>query len=459
MKAGTGPNVKGTIRRRLLKFLLPPLIVLLVAGVGLDYLTGTTPIEHAYDQALSNAALAIAAHVRTDEGGHTVPDLPAQDLEQLRNELHDRYYVVSAPDGSYLSGDRGLPFSHASTTHPGFQDATYDGQNVRVATYRVDRPGGAITVAVAETYRARDLATLRLLSSAVLIDTVQLLVTVILVLFGVTWGLKPLWRLRDDIASRETHELAPLDTDAVPGEVRPVVDELNRLIATVRETVQSKEELLANAAHQMRTPLAGMQTQLELIISSPRSLDIRADLQVVYQSTKRLAHTAHQLLALARADPSVRIRDGFSKVDLRQLLEEVVDRELDRALAKGIDLGAETSQADVMGVDWLLRELLSNLVDNAIKYAPADGQVTVRSGVRDAHPFVEVEDNGPGIPEDERARVIERFYRSAGVSEPGCGLGLAIANEVARTHGAELTIGEGEDGCGARIVVLFPRGR
>jgi two-component system, OmpR family, sensor histidine kinase TctE len=458
MKAGTGPNAKGTIRRRLLKFLLPPLVVLLVAGVGLDYVTGNAPIEHAYDQALANAALAIAAHVHTDANNPTTVDLPPEALEQLRNDLHDRYYIVAGADGGYLAGDSGLPFALAAT-NPGFQDATYLGQSIRLATRRIERPGGALIVAVAETYRARDLATIRLLSSAVLIDTFQLVVTVILVLFGVTWGLKPLWRLRDDIASRAPHELAPLDTDSVPGEVRPVVGELNRLIATVRETVQSKEDLLANAAHQMRTPLAGMQTQLELIISNPGSVDIRGDLRVVYQSTIRLAHTAHQLLALARADPSVRIRDDFHKVDLRQLLEEVVDRELDRALAKGIDLGAETSESLVMGVDWLLRELLSNLVDNAIKYAPADGRVTVRSGVHDGRPFVEVEDNGPGIPEDERDRVTERFYRSAGVSEPGCGLGLAIANEVARTHGAELTIGEGEAGHGARIVVVFPRGR
>jgi two-component system sensor histidine kinase TctE len=302
---------------------------------------------------------------------------------------------------------------------------------------------------------SRDVAIWWILGGVLMSDFIQLAVIVALVLLAVTWGLQPLQRMCDEFAARSPHELTTLDERGVPAEMRPVVRELNRLIATVHETMLSKEELLANAAHQLRTPLTGMQAQLELVLADPRSLGVRPDLHMVHQATQRLAHTAHQLLALARAEPSKPITSDFKPVDLRELLEDVIDNELDRALARGIDLGADLRETRITGIAWLLRELLANLVDNALKYTPDGGKVTVRCGIRDGFAFIEVEDDGAGIPVDERSRVVERFYRMPHTAGFGCGLGLAIASEVARSHGSTLVIDSGERGVGTLVSVCF----
>ncbi len=168
-----------------------------------------------------------------------------------------------------------------------------------------------------------------------------------------------------------------------------------------------------------------------------------------------MAHSANQLLALARAEPLSSLQDELKPVGLDQLVHELVERHLERADQRGIDLGAEAEAATVMGSPWLLEDLLSNLIDNALKYAPQGGCVTVRSGVDGDRAFLEVEDDGQGIPESERARVRERFYRSPGSPGIGAGLGLSIVEEIARAHDATLTIGNGADGVAARLRVRF----
>jgi two-component system sensor histidine kinase TctE len=183
-------------------------------------------------------------------------------------------------------------------------------------------------------------------------------------------------------------------------------------------------------------------------------------LRSLHDACRRLGHTANQLLALARAEPSANVADDFRALELRQLVEDAVAGNLDRAVERHIDLGAETAPARVHGVAWLLRELLANLVDNALTYAPAHGHVTVRCGIVEnatsQEAFLEVEDDGPGIAEAERARVTARFYRAPGSGGNGCGLGLAIVDDIARVHGAKLEIGSGAGDCGARVRVRFP---
>jgi two-component system sensor histidine kinase TctE len=171
---------------------------------------------------------------------------------------------------------------------------------------------------------------------------------------------------------------------------------------------------------------------------------------------QQLAHTANQLLALARAEPVSAVGESFKPVALQPLVEHMVERNIDRAVSAGLDLGADAQAAQVTGDAWLLEDLLGNLVDNALKYTPAGGHVTVRSGVEQGHPFLEVEDDGPGIEESARLRVRERFYRLPGSPGTGCGLGLAIVDEIARAHGASLSIGAAQ-GRGTRMRIRFPR--
>lgn len=450
-------GIGNTIRGRLLAYLLPPLVALLAAGVYLDYETGAAPVRDAYDHALAGAALAIASRVRAASTPAELAGLAADIGNLLHPAARPRaYYLVLGPGGRYLAGDRDLPRARAPVRSPSYFDANFRGEAVRIASVSFGAGPEAISVSVAETLAERNSATLRLLVSEVLTDVVQLIVTVVLVWTGVALALRPVLRLRHQIAARSPHELSPLDTASAPGEVQLLVTELNRLFATLGEASRAQQHFLANAAHQMRTPLAGLLIQLDLLISqvTDAAAPAKDELLSLRQSAQNLSHTCDQLLTLARADPSVHLADAFTAVDCARLIEEVLAQNLDRALLKGLDLGAQIEPVQVRGVAWLLREVLVNLVDNAIRYVPAGGHVTVRCGLAGQSPLLEVEDDGPGIPPTERAAVRQRFYRLPGTPGSGCGLGLAIADEVARLHGAELEIGD-RDGIGTRVRLRF----
>ncbi|HVH84940.1 MAG TPA: sensor histidine kinase [Steroidobacteraceae bacterium] len=446
-----------TIRGRLLAYLLPPLVLLLAAGVYLDYETGAAPVRAAYDHALAAAALAIATHA---ESG-TQPAELARIASAIDPLLHPaagaRAYFVVHAGGRYLAGDADLPVATLGARNPVFFDARFRGEAVRVVTYSLT---GAqpLSVSVAETTAERDRATLRLLVSEVLTDIVQLVATVVLVWIGVALALRPMLRLGEQIATRSPRELSPLDADTAPGEARLLVTELNRLFAALGEASRVQQHFLANAAHQMRTPLAGLLIQLDLLIAEAADGRVREELLALRQSAQNLAHTADQLLTLARADPAVHLANEFTAVDCGKLITDVVAQNLDRALVQGIDLGAQIEPVRLAGVAWLIREVLTNLVDNAIRYVPAGGHVTVRCGIAGGLAYLEVEDDGPGIPPAERQAVRQRFYRLPNTPGSGCGLGLAIADEVARLHGAELEIGDC-DGVGTRVRLRFPQAR
>jgi two-component system, OmpR family, sensor histidine kinase TctE len=454
--AGLLRRIGNTIRGRLLAYLLPPLVALLAAGVYLDYETGAAPVRDAYDHALASAALAIATRVRAASTPAELADLAADIGRLLHPGARVRaFYLVLGPEGRYLAGDPELPRAGPAASSPAYFNARFRGEAVRVASLGFGSGAQALTVSVAETLAERNSATLRLLVSEVLTDIVQLIVTVVLVWTGVALALRPVLRLRHQIAARSPHELSPLDTQSAPGEVRLLVTELNRLFATLGEASRAQQHFLANAAHQVRTPLAGLLIQLDLLITLVTDTAVKNELLALRQSAQNLAHTSDQLLTLARAEPSVHLADEFTMLDCGKMVEEVLAQNLDRALLKGLDLGAQIEPVRLRGVPWLIREVLVNLLDNAVRYVPAGGHVTVRCGLAGAHPFLEVEDDGPGIPADERQAVLRRFYRVPGTPGSGCGLGLAIADEVARLHGAELEISDNR-GVGTRVRLSFP---
>ena len=445
-----------TIRRRLLLILLGPLLLLLTLGIAFDFSAVTRPIQAAFDQALVNEALGIAAQVHAHPDGTILFDMPPQAVEVLRADKDDIvYYNVLGPDGALLGGDAGLPVVDEAGGNPAFRDAHFAAHTIRASTYRVTTPAGRIAITVAETTHKRQHAERRMMMTIIFSDLVQLAGILALVWLGVRIGLRPLLALRAQIDSRSAQDLAPLDETGVPGEVQPLTRALNRLFATVRATAQGQLQFLANAAHQLRTPLAGLQTQFELMIGDPSAAVLRPRLGGMLDGTRRLAHTANQLLALARAEPTAAAAADFRVLDLRELAEDAVARHFDSAVQRHIDLGVEAASAQVTGSAWLLRELLANLVQNALAYTPADGRVTVRSGTDEAS-FLEVEDDGPGIAADQRARVTERFYRAPGIAGDGCGLGLAIVDEIARGHRATLLIASGANDRGTRVRVTFP---
>ncbi|GAA0718464.1 sensor histidine kinase [Dokdonella soli] len=447
-----------SVRRRLLSLLLAPLALLLGTGILIDYISASKPIPIAYDQALVNSALAVAAHVQVDEAGHISAVLSPGAEAVLRSDRYDTiYYLVIDPRGEFVAGDRGLPVASSATRNPSYLDAVFRGDPIRVASYRTQTSAGPVTVSVAETRHKRDHGRRRVLASLFATDLVQLAGTLLLVWIGVRYGLRPLTALRDQIAARSARDLAALDVAPVPLEVRPLVHALNRLFETVREAADAQQQFLANAAHQLRTPLGGIMAQLDLLARDPAAAAVRERVLALREGSRRAAHTANRLLALARAEPSALVAGDIRSVDLRALVADAVAAQLDRALAAHIDLGVEAEVVRVPASDWLLRELLANLVDNALTYTPIGGRITLRCGNEGDGAFLEVEDDGPGIPPAERARVLERFYRAPGAPGNGCGLGLAIVDEIARLHGAHLVIAGGAEGRGTRIRLRFPR--
>jgi two-component system, OmpR family, sensor histidine kinase TctE len=445
-----------SIRRQLLALLLAPAIVVLLAGALSDYLTSISPIRDAYDQALADAALAIATNLRMDATGAVSLELPAAAIALLRTDAVDSiYFRVSAPDGSIIAGDADLPQARAGAENPSREDAIFRGQPIRLVSYRSAAGPGVVTTTVAETVGKRGRVRERLLTTVLGMDFLQFAAILALAWLGVSVALRPLLTLRDQIARRSARELEPLPLASVPSEVRTLVGALNRLFTRISDSNRTQRQFLENAAHQLRTPLAGVQAQLELMIAEEPEPAHRELLQLTLGATQRLAHTTQQLLALARSEHAASDDPGFEVIDLAALAEATVPEHLSRAVAAGIDLGAELAPARVYAVAWLLVEALNNLLDNAITHTPPEGTVTVRCGREHDFAYLEVVDTGVGIAPDERARVTSRFYRGRSARGYGSGLGLAIVADVARLHGAELSIEAGPGGTGTCVRLQF----
>ena len=448
-----------SVRRRLLALLLAPVAVLLVTGLVLNYLAGIGPLRAALDRSLASSALLLVSHLGPAADGGLSLTLPPELEETLRLGQPPRIAVFD-PDGRRLHGDPSLPSPAAlKVVHGGpepmFADASVGGEPLRVAVLATALAGRPLVVVAAEPARARSRLTLYLLTATLTIDALLVITILALVVLGTRRALQPVLALRDRLAARSASELEPLDPQSVPAEARTLVVALNTMFERVRNAGEAQQRFLADAAHQVRTPLAGIQAQLELLERDPAALPVRERLAALQQGVRRLGHTAHQLLTLARAGSAATLVRNFRPVELQTLVGEVVTAQLDRALAKGVDLGAETQPAPVHGVEWLLRELLDNLTDNALKYTPAGGSVTLRCGALSGGAFLEVEDDGPGIPPAERSRAAQRFHRAPGATASGSGLGLAIVSDIAALHGARLTIAAGTLERGARVRVEF----
>lgn len=449
-----------TIRRRLLLLLLPALAALMVGGGVVDYWIAVATTRDAFDRALASAAFAAGAYVQGGEAAASERDAPRA-TGMLRGDRIEglRFYAISAPDGRLLAGDAQLaklPLAHrAGHDKPTYADVVFGGLAVRVARLAVPTQLGAATVTVAETRERRQQAEHVMLLGKLLVDFAELDLTLLLIYVAVSFGLRPLAWLREQADGYSLRELQRFDDTRVPGELRALVVAFNRVLELLHDAALAQRRFVADAAHQMRTPVAGLLAQIELLQSEPRAARISAELGKLQRAAQSMAHSANQLLALARAEPLSALHGERNPVALDQLVQELVERHLERADRGGIDLGAEAGAARVLGNAWLLEDLLSNLIDNALKYTPHGGRVTVRSGIDAGRPFLEVEDDGPGIPESERARVRERFYRSPGSTGMGAGLGLSIVDEIARAHEGALSIGSGAAGRGARLRVCF----
>jgi two-component system, OmpR family, sensor histidine kinase TctE len=446
-----------SLRAHLLRMLLPPIAALLALGAVVAYYPSSEPATEAYDQALVDIGIALGAHIRVTPAGYRF-ELPPAVEQVLRTDRYDTiYYRVLGPNGQDIAGD---PTLRGPTGDAFTYDGMFNGQKVRVVSVEAPCERSTCTVLVAETTHKRARAAREFLLTSMLPGMLIALATLVIVWFGVKRGLWPLARLSDEIKARSPRDLRPIDAASAPEETRPLVSALNGLLEEVAHAAQNQQRFLANAAHQLRTPLAGLQAHTELALAQPIPESCRVHLEQVHQATIRTARLANQLLALARAEPGG--RGSPSEVNLRGVVEGEADAWVHQALARDVDLGFELEPAPVKGDALLLREALANLVHNAIEYSQRGGRVTVRTGQRDGESFAEVEDDGPGIALQERERVLERFYRVPGTPGTGSGLGLAIVREIAAGHDARIEFGEGASVTngtrGCRVALTFPHG-
>ena len=444
-----------SISRRLIFWLAVPLMLLALCGALVHYFNNVAPGVLGSERRLKEAANILMARVQIRDGRINFdaspgikPPIPPPD--SIRYALRDA-------QGHLLAGDGQVPpVAMNDLNAQVFAISQIDGRSLRTLTTRFDTPKGVIMITVADARPAMEPAARFGFMSTLLWDFVQLDVTLVLVWVGIQLGLRPVRRLRDEIAERSPLDLRPIMESSVPREIAPVVVTLNRLFVTLRSAVQSQQQFIANTAHQLRTPITGMQAQLALLVAEPAAQPIKERLLTLQEGIRQLAHSANQLLTLARADPTANLAAKNQTVDLKDIVGEVVAKFFDRALQSNIDLGVEAQPVTVHADPSLLDDLLGNLVDNALKYTPQGGSVTVSAGRLNGKPFLAVEDTGPGIPEADRQRVRQRFYRLPNSPGHGSGLGLAIVDEIARLYGAAVSIGSGVQGTGTQVVVQFP---
>jgi two-component system sensor histidine kinase TctE len=448
---------------KFLEWLAAPLLFLWLATafVGLFMMAGAA--EEPYDQQLADMVQAIAARVVVT-GNPDSPLMLAPDaLLWLASDRIDTIdYALRRADGRAVAGNSDLPPvpGAMAATGPTLHGGVVDGEPVRVASLAIDDPartGARVVVQVAETLNKRQRLARQLQAQSLLPQLFVLACAFVLVWYGLAYVIAPMNRLNAAIDNRGSADLSPLDPGAAPPELQPLIASINGLMARLAANVEAQRRFIADAAHQLRTPLAGLRTQTELALAERDPVALHASLRQLEASTERTVHLANRLLLLARA--GAHEHPAHADVDLVALGREAVLDWVPRAVEGGIDLGFEASEGSprtvIRGDPLLLREMLSNLIDNAVRYTPTGGAVTVAVALHPA-PMLTVADNGPGIPSAERERVLQPFYRGADNTAPGTGLGLSIVNEIARGHGAALRVGEAAGGRGTCVTVTFP---
>jgi len=445
------------IRTLLLGWLLVPLGVVLAASAVASYTTALRIATEAYDRALLDPALAIAQRL-TAPDGRVELDLPAAALEALRVDSTDRVYFAVTAHGRVLGGQSGVPAPPEEPVAgvPVFYDGEVRGQPVRVAALTVPFADEAALILVAETLVKRERMVRQLLASTALPELAFFAVALAVVWYGIGRGLAPLDSLRAELAARSPRDLRPVAEESAPLEVRPLVQALNDLLRRLGASIDAQSRFVADAAHQLRTPLAALQAQVDAARREPMPPGFAATVEHLHAAARRAAHLARQLLTLAAVEPATGQPFAPEPTDLAAVAQGRVADWVARADTKAIDLGFELEPAPVAGEPGLLAELAANLVDNALHYTPRGGEVTLRTGLRDGRAYLEVEDSGPGIPAAERERVFERFHRVKGTPGEGTGLGLAIVREIAHRHGAAIDVAAASAGRGTVIAVSFP---
>lgn len=448
-----------SLRRSLLRWLLWPLVPILLVGAFIAFQLAWRATQDTFDLALLDLALDLSRQVRVVDGELALDLPPAARQILSTGSVEDRVVFAARSDsGTFISGDPALPVkaSPAQGIRHQYYDADVGGTRMRAIALRSDVEGsrGHVDIAVAHTLKARNRIFFNILGGLLIPEVLLVVASLAVVWFGVRRGLAPAERLRAEIVSRSPQDLRAIEESSAPIELQPILHAINELLARLDTALGGQRQFIANAAHQLRTPLAVLRARIELAQCDPEKVSA-ATFDELLAAAERTTRLANQLLALARAENIHAAEETHDEVRLKQLVTDLAGDWVMRAVDHGLEPVFELEDATVRGSTFLIRELLANLVDNAIRYTPAGGSVTVRVWREGDASMVEVEDTGPGIPAEFREKVRQRFFRLATQTE-GCGLGLAIVDEIAMAHGAQLEFSDPPSGTGLVVRVRFP---
>ena len=427
------PEPAWSLRRRLLWLVLVAIAIVTALQAATAYRSALREADRMFDYHLQEVA-------RSVHGG--VPLFPGSGLSEYSVQIW-------GPDGTELYRSHGLQMPAQAVL--GFSDSRVDGVRLRIYTLQTAEH----TIQIAQDLDARRARARALAVRAVL----PVLLLAPLLMLAVGWvinvSLQPLARMRRQVAARAARDLSPLTPQGVPEEVRPLVRELNALFARVRETLEAQQHFVADAAHELRSPLTALRLQLQAAQRAQNAPAREAAVAELQGGIERAIALVEQLLALARQEGV--LQGAVEPVDLEEVARQAVSELLGAAHARQLDLGLATRDPLVVSsVREALYLIVRNLLDNAVKYTPAGGRVDIAMGQDAEGPWFAVEDSGPGIPAAEQERVFDRFYRVPGSEAAGSGLGLAIVQAVAQQLGLQVRLGRSASLGGLRVELRFP---
>lgn len=465
------------LRRRsllgeILDWMLAPLFLLWPMSVVITYVVAQDIANTPYDRSLNNA-LAILSHQIEWAAGDQMPKLslttPARIALRTRGS-EGVFWKAQLVNGTVLSGDQALP----NPSKPAklvlnktyFEDRTLGGYEVRLAYQWLKNPNSAghddpnqrVLLIVAEGRENRLALANAIIKGVIIPQFLVLPIAALLIWFGLSRGVAPINKLQKRLRGRKPDDLSAIDNHATPSEIAPLVNAMNNLLLRLAHNVHAQRRFVADAAHQLKTPLAGLRSQAELALKAAPNDAVAENLRKIVSGTTRATRLINQLLLMASAEhPETVERET---VDLNELSREVTEQWVPQALDVGIDLGFEGVEqpAWIKGHALLLTEALNNIIDNALRYAPIHSQVTVSVRLLGSKVELAVQDNGPGIGIEERERIFDRFYRVLGTQTHGSGLGLAIVKEIAQRHHATITVSDAhasQNPPGTRFTLTF----
>jgi two-component system sensor histidine kinase TctE len=452
----------------ILDWMLAPLFLLWPMSIAITYIVAQNLANVPYDLGLANALQVLGHQIEVQDDAVSLPlSAPARLALRIR-ENDGVFWKAIGPSGDLLGGDGELPSpertpdDQPNTTY--YENHTLRDFEIRIAYTWLDlsaRGTGPVLLVAAESVDRRTQFANDIIKGVIIPQFIVLPVAVLLVWFGLSRGVAPINALQRKLRARKPDDLSPIDERLAPSEIGPLITAMNDLLSRLEATLLAQKRFVADAAHQLKTPLAGLRTQAELAMRGEPQANTQASLEQIIAGTTRATRLVNQLLLMANAENPNTME--MMPLDLTQLAQEHVHKWVHVALQKDIDLGFDGADKPIRikGQSLLLGEALNNLIDNAIRYTPAHGQITVSLVEQSGFVILSVEDSGPGIAPEERGRVFDRFYRVLGSGVDGSGLGLAIVKEIALRHRATVLIHDSKtfhhnpDMVGARIELKF----